>query len=212
MKKKSRKKRNTLSGTSSSAQGRKNRFSVENVKSEGLPILLVAAGLVAANALGKFVDDTIKTDNKAIKKIIKPVIVAGTGLAMKILLEKKELKDIGTGVAISGILTGLKEWTADTKLAPFLSGEFDGLNPDLPEFPDMAGYLESAIDGDLADIDGEIEDVDAEEVAGDDDLDGDFDDDDDLSGRKRGGRKGKRRRALPPAEETLTETEAVNFV
>jgi hypothetical protein len=126
------------------------------------------------------------------------------------------LKDLGTGLAIGGVLSGVKTATKQN-LVENLSGDLESLNPDLPDF---AGYLESGFDGELANIDGEIEDVDF--VDGDDDddeIDGDFDgnlesddDDDDLSGRKRrGGRGGRRRRALPSPADNVQDAEVIDF-
>ena len=233
MRKKTRKKRKNsfgeLAGTKSK-RTRKNRFSMDNLKDETAPVLLVAAGVIAANFMGKTIDGFVKPDeSSAIKKLIKPVVLAGAGLALKIMTDNQMLKDLGAGMAIGGVLSGVKLATKQN-LVENLSGDLEQLNPDLP---DIAGYLESGMDGDLSDIDGEMEDLDgdyedAEVIDGDDDddLDGDDDDDldgDDLSGRRgKGGRRGRggkggrrmgRRALLPPAtEETPPSVDAVDFV
>ncbi|MCL2682243.1 MAG: hypothetical protein FWE63_02000 [Bacteroidales bacterium] len=218
MRKKSRKKRKGLSGTLEGVVGKrkgKNRFGVDSLKDESMPILLVAAGLVAANFGSKVIDGFVKPDSSAIKKSIKPLLLAGTGLALKIMFDKKMVKDFGTGLAVGGILSGIKTFTKQS-LIENLNGDLEYFNPDLPE---IHGYLESGMDGDLenlADVDGEFEDVDVmdgqlEEIDGgdDEDLDGD------LSGRKNrrekfGRRKG--RRSLPqPAIEDASFEDAVDF-
>ena len=220
MKKKRKKRSNALfgAGTTSTKRRSKNRFSPDNIKDESMPILLVAAGVIAANFAGKTIDGFVKPEGGVVKKMIKPAVLAGAGLALKILADNKMLKDFGTGLAIGGVLSGVKTVTKQN-LVEHLSGDLESLNPDLPDF---AGYLESGFDGELANIDGEIENVDGaiEDVdyvdADDEDIDGDFDgddDDDDLSGRRRkGGRGGgRKRRALPPAEETFVDVETVDF-
>ncbi len=213
MRKKPKKKRNGLFGTSTSGAPKrkgKNRFSMDNLKDETTPVLLVAAGVIAANFAGKTIDGFVKPDNSTVKKAIKPLVLAGAGLALKIMTDNKMLKDFGTGLAIGGVLSGVKMATKQNLLEN-LSGDLEQLNPDLP---DIAGYLESGIDGDLEDIDGGAEeaeiidgyeyiDGDDDEFSGDDDLEGD----DDLSGRKR-----RRRRALPLANNTPADTETVDFV
>jgi hypothetical protein len=211
MKKKSRKKRSNLFGTPATSKRKgKNRFSMDNIKDEGMPVVLVAAGVIAANFVGKTIDGFVPANNNAMKKAIKPIALAGAGLALKILSDNKMLKDFGTGLAIGGLLSGVKAATKQNLLEN-LSGDLEQLNPDLP---DIAGYLESSFDGDLEDVDGDLEYADAEVIDGDDDdLDGDDDDlDGDLPGRKRKGRKGRgRRKMLSPAAEE-TPLESIDFI
>ena len=225
--KKKRKKRTGSLGTATATKRKgKNRFSPDNLKDETAPILLVAAGVIAANFIGKTVDGFVKPEESVVKKMIKPLVLAGAGLAVRIMTDNKMFKDFGTGLAVGGVLSGVKTATKQN-LVEHLSGDLESLNPDLP---DIAGYLESGFDGELAnldeelaDIDGEVEyveyvdgdddDIDGDLESDDDDLDGD--DDDDLSGRKRKGGRGrkgggKRRRALPPAD-VVQDAEVVDF-
>ena len=84
------------------------KTALEDLKGAGLVILGVAGGALA----GQVIDKILKVDDTAtefqLKAIAKPIIQIAAGVSGAILLKNKNLKLIASGVAASGVITGVK--------------------------------------------------------------------------------------------------------
>ena len=112
---------------------------------------LFVIGLAGSNAGGKLIDKFMKVKNPSlsgfnVKSAAKPLIQITTGLVGALLLKDEKLKIVASGVAASGILSGVKVFLKKDILAGFgelgESFELDDINnlmqieaynPELPE-------------------------------------------------------------------------------
>jgi len=84
------------------------KTALEDLKGAGLVILGVAGGALA----GQVIDKILKVDETStefqLKAIVKPLVQIVSGVGGAILLKNKNLKLIASGVAASGVITGVK--------------------------------------------------------------------------------------------------------
>lgn len=81
---------------------------IEELKTPGLIIL----GMVGGNMAGKMIDKVTKVDPEAtgfqVKALLKPVVQISVGVGGALFLKDKNMKLIASGVAASGIASGVK--------------------------------------------------------------------------------------------------------
>jgi len=81
---------------------------IEELKTPGLIIL----GMVGGNMAGKMIDKVMKVDPEAtgfqVKALLKPVVQISAGVGGALFLKDKNMKLIASGVAASGIASGVK--------------------------------------------------------------------------------------------------------
>ncbi len=81
---------------------------IEELKTPGLIIV----GMIGGNFAGKMLDKVVKVDETATgfqaKAIIKPIVQITAGVGGALLLKDKNLKLIASGVAASGLASGVK--------------------------------------------------------------------------------------------------------
>jgi len=81
---------------------------IEELKTPGLIIL----GMVGGNMAGKMIDKVVKVDPEAtgfqVKALLKPVVQISAGVGGALFLKDKNMKLIASGVAASGIASGVK--------------------------------------------------------------------------------------------------------
>ena len=84
------------------------KTALEDLKGAGLVILGVAGGAF----VGKGIDKIMKVDEAStefqMKAIVKPIVQIVSGVGGAIFLKNKNLKLIASGVATSGVITGVK--------------------------------------------------------------------------------------------------------
>ncbi|MBI4946686.1 MAG: hypothetical protein HY840_09825 [Bacteroidetes bacterium] len=84
------------------------KTALDDLKGAGLVILGVAGGALA----GQVIDKILKVDDTAtefqLKAIAKPIVQIVAGVSGAIFLKNKNLKLIASGVAASGVITGVK--------------------------------------------------------------------------------------------------------
>ena len=73
---------------------------------------LIIVGMIGGNIAGKAIDKVLKVDETQVgfnpKAIAKPVVQLSTGVAGAMLLKDDNLKLLATGVATSGVASGVK--------------------------------------------------------------------------------------------------------
>ncbi len=73
---------------------------------------LIILGMVGGNMAGKMIDKVVKVDPEAtgfqVKALLKPVIQISAGVGGALFLKDKNMKLIASGVAASGIASGVK--------------------------------------------------------------------------------------------------------
>ena len=73
---------------------------------------MIIVGMIGGNMAGKAIDKVLKVDETQVgfnaKAIAKPVVQLSAGVAGAILLKDENLKLIATGVATSGVASGVK--------------------------------------------------------------------------------------------------------
>ncbi len=74
--------------------------------------LLVIAGMVVGSFGGKAIDTMLKVadlpDGFNVKKLVRPLVLMGAGVAGSILIKNDDVKLVAAGVTGSGIATGIK--------------------------------------------------------------------------------------------------------
>ena len=119
---------------------------------------LIVVGMIGGNMAGKAIDKMLKVDETQVgfnvKAVAKPVVQLSAGIAGAVLLKDQNLKLVATGLATSGIASGVKILLKKDLLAGFNGlgnghalSQARGLlraesyNPDLPEL--SAGNFET---------------------------------------------------------------------
>ena len=73
---------------------------------------LIIVGMIGGNMAGKVIDKVLKVDETQVgfnaKAIAKPVVQLSAGVAGAMLLKDENLKLIATGIATSGVASGVK--------------------------------------------------------------------------------------------------------
>ena len=94
---------------------------------------LIILGMAGGNFAGKALDKILKVDNSLsgfnAKAVVKPVIQIATGIAGAVLLKDKNLKLVASGIAATGIASGVKVLLKKDLLAGF-DGLGNGYNLD----------------------------------------------------------------------------------
>jgi hypothetical protein len=136
----------------------KSKVSGKQVLQELKSPALIVVGMIGGNLAGKAIDKVLKVDETQVgfdvKAVAKPVVQLTAGIAGAVLLKDENLKLVATGVAASGVASGVKIMLKKDLLAGF-SGLGNGqalsqvrgllraesYNPDLPEL--SAGEFET---------------------------------------------------------------------
>lgn len=75
-------------------------------------VLLVGAGMVAGSMGGKVIDKALKVDptdtRLSLKKLIRPLALISAGTIGHLKLANENFKQLAKGVALSGLMTGIK--------------------------------------------------------------------------------------------------------
>jgi len=130
----------------------KNKISSKQVLEELKAPALIVIGMIGGNMAGKAIDKVLKVDETVVgfnaKAIAKPVIQLSAGVAGAVLLKDVNIKLVATGIAASGVASGVKVLLKKDLLSGFNGlgsnealAQIKGLlkaepyNPNLPELP-----------------------------------------------------------------------------
>lgn len=131
----------------------KNKINGKQILDELKAPALIVVGMIGGNMAGKALDKVLKVDEELtgfnVKAIAKPVVQLTAGVAGAVFLKDKNLKLVATGVAASGVASGVKVMLKKDLLAGFrglgtsqalstVKGllQANSYNPDLPELSD----------------------------------------------------------------------------
>ncbi len=121
------------------------KISGKKVLDEVKTPLLIIGGMYVGNLGGKALDKILKVDDSLsginMKAAAKPVALLSAGIAGSIFLKDDNLKLIASGIAASGIASGVKIFLKKDILAGFdgLGNDMlqvESYNPDLPLLPE----------------------------------------------------------------------------
>jgi hypothetical protein len=108
----------------------KSKINAKSVAQEAIIPGMIVLGMAGANYAGKALDKVLKVEESLsgmnVKSLAKPVVMLTAGVAGSIFLKDKNLKLIASGVAASGIASGVKVFLKKDILAGF-----DGLGSDI---------------------------------------------------------------------------------
>lgn len=134
---------------------KKNKLSAGQVLNELKNPALIVVGMIGGNMAGKVMDNVLNVDTTQqegfnAKALAKPVVQLSAGVAGSILLKDDNLKLIASGVAASGVASGVKVLLKKDLLSGFNGlGNSHALNhvkgllnvqaydPDLPDLPNV---------------------------------------------------------------------------
>ncbi|MCX6257982.1 MAG: hypothetical protein NTW49_08835 [Bacteroidia bacterium] len=73
---------------------------------------LIIAGIIGGNFAGKLIDKVVPVDETVtgfqFKSLVKPAVLLAAGAGATILVKDKNIKMVATGVAISGVASGVR--------------------------------------------------------------------------------------------------------
>ncbi len=174
---KKRKKKGLGAVAAAARPAKKAGISSKSIADECVPILLTAAGLAGASIAGGMIDKMLKaSEGSTVKKLVRPIVLTVGGAAIKLFVADKHVKSVADGVAIAGILSGIKVLTKKDLLAGIEEDDIQGLDGKSqkrrfptpisiehpPYTPDLPALEAASIDEDMSGVE--------EEIAGDDDA------------------------------------------
>jgi hypothetical protein len=142
----------------------KSKINSKTVMDEVKIPLLIIGGMYGGTLAGKALDKVLKVDESLaginMKAVAKPVALLSAGIAGSIFLKDKNLKLIASGVAASGIASGVKVFLKKDLLAGFdgLGSDYlqvESYDPELPMLPEGDYH---AMDIEMAGPDNRLED------------------------------------------------------
>lgn len=101
----------------------KNKINGKQILDELKAPALIVVGMIGGNMAGKAMDKILKVDEELtgfnVKAIAKPVVQLTAGVAGAVFLKDKNLKLVATGIAASGVASGVKVMLKKDLLAGF---------------------------------------------------------------------------------------------